>query len=366
MNLAAVMLFAISAASVAMGVGFGIAVGEEVGAAILIGGGLAAGLAGLAVVLTQGRDVPAPGALGESVSLTPARPSVWPFGLGLAALVLATGLATGSGLVLVGLAAAAVSAMGWFMQSWSNHPTWTDEQNERVGWRLVMPLVIPLGVTALVAVMAVAFSRILLAVPSTTAVLIALAAALVVLGAGSLVAMRGLSRSAVLSLLAAGALATAGLGVGGAVAGEREFHHAGEEAAHDGEEGGEEHAADDPGSPGGEETEPSTPTETDLEPDTSAPSRVELSAEGLQFDKDSLTLAAVEPAVLVFSNEESQPHNVAFRDEGGSVIFRPEGGGIITGPGEEIEYDVPPIEAGEYTFFCEVHPSAMVGDLTVE
>ena len=376
MNPVALLLFALSAVGLAIGVGFGVTVGEDAGTALLIAAGLVSGIAGLAVVGTQGRDVPTVDAARQPASLAPATSSVWPLGAGLAGLLVATGMATGSGLVWFGMAAAAVAGAGWLAQSWAAHPTWTDEQNERVSSRLIMPIALPLGVTALVVLLAFAFSRTLLAVDKNTAVLIALVGALVILGAGVMVAVRGLGRSAVLGLLTVGALATAGLGVGGAVAGEREFHHAGEgphtnetgdaHAGEGAEEGGPEQEEEDGGDHGGGSgtTVPGSVAE-EGEPEASSPSRLELSADNLEFDKDALTLPAGEVTVIAFTNEESQPHNVAFRDEGGSTIWRPDGGGIITGPGEEIEYEVPPIEPGEYTFFCEVHPAAMQGELTV-
>ncbi len=369
-NPAGLLLFALSALSLATGVGFGVTVGEDVGTALLIGTGLASAIAGLAIVGTQGRDVPTLDAAGQPASLAPAGSSVWPVGMGLSSLLVATGMATGSGLVWFGMAAAAVAGAGWFAQSWASHPTWTDEQNARVSSRLVMPLVLPLGVTALVVLLAVSFSRILLAVDSNTAVLIALVGALVILGAGATVALRGLGRSAVLGLLTVGALATAGLGVGGAVAGEREFHHAGSKSGEHAGEGAEEGGPEQAGEKGGEHAQASGTTVAgsvaeEGEPEASTSNRIELSADDLQFDKDAITLPAGEVTVIAFTNEESQPHNVAFRDAGGSTIWRPEGGGIITGPGEEVEYEVPPIEPGEYIFFCEVHPAAMQGELTV-
>lgn len=364
MNPAALLLFVLSAVSLGSGVAFGVAVGEETGTALLLGAGLAAAIGGLAIVGTQGRDVPAVEGGREPASLASSGSSVWPVAAGLAALLIATGLATGSGLVALGLAAATVAGVGWFAQSWAAHPTWTDEQNERVSSRLVLPIVLPLGVTALVLMIAFSFSRILLAVDSNTSVLIALVAALLILGAGVIVAVRGLGRSAILSLLTVAALATAGVGVGGAVAGEREFHRAGGESGeHAGEGetgGGHADAESEQGSP----AQVAEHEEGEAAAAAASPSRVEISADGLQFDKKELTLPAGQPTVIAFSNEEAQPHNVAIR-EGGSTVFRPEGGGIITGPGEEVEYEVPALEPGEYEFFCEVHPAAMTGELTV-
>lgn len=365
MNLAALLLFVLSAVGFASGAGFGIVLGEPTGTALLIGAGLAAALAGLAVVGAQGRDVPVVEGGQQPRNLAPSGSSVWPVAAGLAGLLIATGLATGRGLVALGFAAAAVAATGWFAQSWAAHPTWTPEQNERVSSRLVTPIVLPLGVTALVLLIAFSFSRTLLAVSKNAATLIALVAALIILGAGIFVATRGLGRSAVLSLLTVGALATAGLGVGGAVAGEREFHQAGEKSGGHAGEGEEADDGDGDDSPEGMATAGTPGAEAaEGEPETSSPRRVEISADGLEFDKDALTLPAGEVTTIVFANEESQPHNVAIKDGTGEVIFRPDGGGIISGPGKEVEYEVPPIEPGEYTFFCEVHPS-MEGELTV-
>ena len=374
MNPAALLLFALSGASIVSGVGFAITVGEESGAVVLILGGVAAGIAALATVFTQGRDVAAPADGFEGRSLSPSIPAVWPLALGLASLVVATGMATGSGLVWIGLAAAAVAGIGWFAQSWSTHPTWTDEQHERVSSRLVLPLAIPVGVTTLVLLLAFAFSRALLAVSVNGSVLLALVAALVILGAGVLVAFKGLGRSAVLGLLAAGAVTTAALGVGGAVAGEREFHQKGEgehaaesaETGQGGEGGHEEPEAGAGGAASGGAVEPEgagVPEEG--EPEASAPRSVKLSADKLAFDKDAFTLPADQPTVIEFTNKESQPHNVAIKTGGGNTIFRPDGGGIITGPGKKADYDVPPLKEGEYTFFCEVHPAQMQGELTV-
>ena len=91
------------------------------------------------------------------------------------------------------------------------------------------------GVLAL-GVLAVAFSRVFLALSSDAAVWVALAAAVVVVGSGFLVASRPkISSNVVVGLLVVGALVVIGIGVAGGVAGTREFHEHEEE----GEPGGE-------------------------------------------------------------------------------------------------------------------------------
>ena len=53
------------------------------------------------------------------------------------------------------------------------------------------------------------------------------------------------------------------------------------------------------------------------------------------------------------------PHNVAIKDAGGAQKFKGE---LVTGP-MEIDYQVPALAAGDYTFVCIVHPN-MTGTLT--
>ena len=86
-----------------------------------------------------------------------------------------------------------------------------------------------------------------------------------------------------------------------------------------------------------------------------------ISAEGVQFDTDSLELPADEEASLTFNNADTVEHNVSiYEEEGGAELFK---GDIIPG-GQETTYQIPAIEKGEYYFQCDVHP-AMNGTVTV-
>lgn len=79
------------------------------------------------------------------------------------------------------------------------------------------------------------------------------------------------------------------------------------------------------------------------------------------FTKDMLMVPADSPFELTFENrQDGVPHDVDIR-EGESVVFDAE---IITGPAETV-YEVPALQAGEYTFFCSVHPP-MTGTLTAQ
>jgi cytochrome c oxidase subunit II len=90
---------------------------------------------------------------------------------------------------------------------------------------------------------------------------------------------------------------------------------------------------------------------------------VELSASNAQaFDQTSAEAPADRPFAIQFRNDDpAAPHNVAIRQA------TPEGdfvGMPIADPGTEATYQPPPLAAGEYTFYCSVHPN-MQGTLTV-
>lgn len=88
---------------------------------------------------------------------------------------------------------------------------------------------------------------------------------------------------------------------------------------------------------------------------------VDISADNIAFDTLELEAPADEPFTIRFTNNEAVSHNVAILD-GDTELFR---GDYFTGPGT-IDYAVPALPPGEYTFICNVHPvAAMTGTLTV-
>jgi plastocyanin len=165
-------------------------------------------------------------------------------------------------------------------------------------------------------------SRVLLAVDKNMAVWIALAAAVGIMIGAAFVAARPRMRPQALI----GGLVVLGLGAvgAGAYAMKEGPHYLKEEAAN-------------------------RPT-------------IELSARDLVFDKKELELPP-SGAVIHFANADSQPHNVAIypsEDQLDSPLFK---GAIIPGGGST-DYEIEPIEAGEYYFHCDVHPT-MSGDVVV-
>jgi hypothetical protein len=124
----------------------------------------------------------------------------------------------------------------WAVQTWADRATGDPDTNRRIRNRLMNPIEYPAAGVLALAVLAVAFSRVFLALSSEAAVWIALAAAVAIIGGGFVIASRPrISPNVVVGLLVVGALVVIGIGVAAGVAGTREFHEHEEEGDHGGE-----------------------------------------------------------------------------------------------------------------------------------
>lgn len=92
------------------------------------------------------------------------------------------------------------------------------------------------------------------------------------------------------------------------------------------------------------------------QPDPSKP-HLEITARDIAFDTDRLVAPAGEAFQIVLSNEDAMEHNLSIYDTLNGVtvfahpLFRGE---MHRGPGTII-YDVPPLEAGRFVFWCDAH-----------
>lgn len=100
-------------------------------------------------------------------------------------------------------------------------------------------------------------------------------------------------------------------------------------------------------------------------PDGGEEVTLELTAENLQYDKDTLEATAAAAVSLTLDNKDSVQHNFSLyeSEDSDEPLFE---GPASQGP-ETITYEfAAPAEAGAYHFHCDFHPTAMLGDFIVE
>ena len=332
-NTPAKILLALAAFAGVTAVVYGPASGDRSGTLLFVAVLVAALLAAFAVMGSAGAD-PLETAADEEdpapVSFGPAdvgRPSIWPLVVAVSLGLVAVGAAEGPAWVVGGGLLILVAVAGWTARVWREHPSFTPRVGARLGERLLVPSLLPLAALVVTGVIAISLSRILLAVSKDGSVAIAFVAAAVIFAACVVVAYRPrLSSSALIGLVAVGAVLAGAAGVVGAAAGEREFH---------------------PHDDHGEE--------------------IHIAAENTEFDTDSLEVPAKKTVHVTFDNHDHDIfHNVAVYRPGtepegvGEAVFssRP----ITEG---ELEFELEIEEPGEYVFVCDFHPN-MRGDLVAE
>jgi plastocyanin len=88
------------------------------------------------------------------------------------------------------------------------------------------------------------------------------------------------------------------------------------------------------------------------------PTTIQLAAvEEISFDTDTIEAPAGEDFCIEFTNNDTVTHDVGIEET--------DFNGEDVEPGESITYLIPAMEAGDYTFYCTLHPTQMVGDLVV-
>ncbi|HEX2038228.1 MAG TPA: cupredoxin domain-containing protein [Acidimicrobiales bacterium] len=323
------LLFALVGLAAVAAVGYGVVVGERSGIVLLAGVAVAAAVLGSAFLAVRDSapfvppDAPPPDPRATTPG-SPARPSAWPLLAALDVGLVAVGAAVDDSLVYAGVALGIAAALGWFGRAWSEHPSWTPRVRERVDYRFLVPLGLPVGMIALTVVIAISFSRVLLAVSKDASVLIALVVAVAILAGMWFIAVRpGVGSSSLVVLAGLAGISTIGAGIAGAAQGERKFEHHGHERP-----------------------------------------EVEIVAEDVAFEQDEVVVPARTDVDIVFTNHDAVFHNVAVYEGDG-----PEAVPIFNGEGFEGEatrtYEVKTPESGTYTFVCDFHPN-MKGQFVVE
>lgn len=308
--------------------------GEEHGSMVLLSLAVAGLTLGLLSSFLRDGQLPAPPRLagdqpidagthpGTPAPAGPELAAAWP-ALGAVGLaVAAVGLATGSLLLYLGLLLVVAAGIEWMVQAWSERVTADPARNRELRNRLMFPFEIPVLAAALIAVVIVAFSRVLLAVPRAGSTIVAIVVAVLILGGAFLITSRPrLSSSLLTGIVALGAVGLLAGGIAGGVAGEREFEAHGE---------GEEHGGEGEGEP--------------------VRALVTASNTG-DFDEDVVNVPVGVPVVIELSNEQGGVQHNLHLTEPEDVVSD-----LVIGPGTAtIEFTFE--EPGEYRFICDVHPN---------
>lgn len=205
------------------------AVGDLLGYTILLFGSAASAFVGFAFTAFRDADAEAGAALTGADQPVPspvAGPSFWPLVGSFGVAVTLIGLVLSNVFFVAGLIVLGAVAVEWTMQTWADNATGDPAVNRELRNRIMLPLEAPVAGALAIGVVVVGISRVLLTGSAFTAVWVALGAAALIFGVGTLLSTRKhLRADLVAGLLAVTAVAVIGLGIFGAVNGERDFEH---------------------------------------------------------------------------------------------------------------------------------------------
>lgn len=209
-------------------------VGDHIGYAVLMGVCLVSLVLGAFLSALHDADADAAAAVAglETVPEVPApvSPNYWPVVAGFAAAAVVLGLGVDPAFFVIGLVGLAIVTVEWAVRAWSDRATGDPEVNRGIRNRLMNPVEIPVGAVLGLAVIVLAVSRILLALPKTGSYLVFGIVPAVMLGVGVLIVLKPkLSQSLIAAILLVGGVLILAGGVAAAIHGERKTggeHHA--------------------------------------------------------------------------------------------------------------------------------------------
>jgi hypothetical protein len=232
-------------------------VGDHLGYGVLLFAAVASAFIGFCTTAFRDAD-PEVGAEMIGAEAPPAArtpgASFWPVigAFGVALVVI--GAVLNNVFFVAGLFVLGAVAVEWTMQAWADRATGDPAVNREIRNRVMFPIEVPIAGALIIAVMILGYSRVFLAVTKLGAVWIALGIAAVVFGVGTLLSLRPrIGANVVAGLVAVAAVITIGAGIVAGVAGEREFHHLGDDHAEDHSAGAGADAGDGEGNEAGAE-----------------------------------------------------------------------------------------------------------------
>lgn len=217
-------------------------VGDHVGYLVLIGLGFAtACFAGIIIAFRDADPAAQAHYMGVEaiVSTTPTTGSFWPVVAAFGAAIMLVGLVLTPVMFVAGVVIAVLAGIEWMMDAWADRATGDPVANKALRDQVMAPFEIPIGGIIGAALLALAVSRVFLAVSKNGAVIAAGVIAVIIFGLGILYAARPkMSKNVVAGLVLATGVAILAGGVIAAVQGERDFEHHGEEHGEDHSEEG--------------------------------------------------------------------------------------------------------------------------------
>lgn len=209
-------------------------VGDQLGYALFMGFAITMAGMGFTALAFRDGDPEAVAELANATAVPPvAEPndlSQWPLVTAFALALVTLGLATNPVIFAIGCGALGIAAVEWTVKAWSERATGDPDVNRVIRNRLMYPIEVPAAGFLLIAIIVFAFSRILLTASKTNAVWIAIVIGAVIFGIAVLIGTRPqMRRSLVVGAVLVGGLVAIGLGIFGAIRGERKIeHHEGE------------------------------------------------------------------------------------------------------------------------------------------
>jgi MFS family permease len=212
-------------------VGWKGAVGDHLAYSVLLGVAVVAAFVGILLTAFREADASAVAQVVdlESAPLTraPLGANYWPIVSVFAVATLLIGLSISSqNLAIAGAIVLGAAALVWTMRAWAERATGDERVNVEMYQQMVEPIRLPVLSIVLIAIVAIGFSRVLLALPSTgsSSLVFGVVAFVFLLGAIGVALKPRISRSVIVLLLfGLGLLIVVG-GIVGAAVGARDFH----------------------------------------------------------------------------------------------------------------------------------------------
>ena len=226
-NLGSRTLFVTSALSLVAALVYAAQSSDRLGLAVLFGAAVLSAFLGAAGIVGTG----AADRFVFTGDIDPARsvavPSSFaPIGAALGAGCVVGGAALGTPFFAAGVVILVASGVSAFVSSGRQGPAYVPAAAKRVSDRITLPFGLPVAVTGLIAITAVAISRTLLAVNKTASWIIVLIFAAAVFFGGIILASRPkITRRMMTAAIAVTVLAVGAMGAAGLVSGKRTFEH---------------------------------------------------------------------------------------------------------------------------------------------